>query len=63
MCEQSTNHISLKIDLDVTVTHCIGRVSANARPRQLHCSDWEMETATYLMHIMQSGGWAYPKDW
>ena len=39
------NCISLKIGLDIRVTHCAGHLSANARPHQLHWGDREMESA------------------
>ena len=45
--EQSTNHISLikQAWMLCKVTHCAGRVSANARPHQLRWGDREMGTA------------------
>ena len=39
---QSMNHISLKVGLDIKVTHCAGCLSANARPHWPRWGDQEM---------------------
>ena len=33
------------------VTQCTGHVSANTRPHQLHCGDWEYAWVLHVMHM------------
>ena len=41
------------------VTHCIGCISTNTRPHQLHWDDWEMGSAVLCMqiHAQNAVGW------